>query len=291
MVGSFRFDFTNECLWRGPQPINLRPKTFAVLHYLLGRPGQLVTKEELLNAVWPGTFVGEAVLKVIIRQIREALADDPTSPRFIETAHRRGYRFIGQISSSEHGHADTPHIASSKAGLGALLRAADPPQEVVGRDEALSRMKTWLEKMLRGERQIVFVTGEAGIGKTAVVDTFVRSIASDRSIRIGRGQCLEQYGTSEAYLPVLEAIGRLGQRERQIVDVLRVHARMWLLQLPSLRGASDRDLLSRGVAVATREGMLREMGEALEALTAELPLVLILEDLHWSDYSTLDLIS
>ena len=147
------------------------------------------------------------------------------------------------------------------------------------------------EKMLGGERQIVFVTGEAGIGKTALVDTFARSIASDRSIRIGRGQCLEQYGTSEAYLPVLEAIGRLCREQAQVVDVLRAHAPMWLLQMPSLMSASDRELLSREVSGATRERMLREMGEALEALTADLPLVLILEDLHWSDYSTLDLIS
>src|SRR5213594_1360249 len=66
---------------------------------------------------------------------------------------------------------------------------------------------------------------------------------------------------------------------------------MWLLQMPSLVSASDRELLSREVLGATRERMLREMGEALEALTADLPLVLILEDLHWSDYSTIDLIS
>jgi predicted ATPase len=87
--------------------------------------------------------------------------------------------------------------------------------------------------MLSGERQIVFVTGEAGIGKTALVDTFARGIASDRSIRIGRGQCLEQYGTSEAYLPVLEAIGQLCQEQGELVDVLRAYAPMWLLQMPS----------------------------------------------------------
>ena len=122
------------------------------------------------------------------------------------------------------------------------------PQRVVGRDKALSRMRSWLEKMLAGERQIVFVTGEAGIGKTALVDTFARSIASDRSIRIGRGQCLEQYGTGEAYLPVLEAIGRLCREQQQVVDVLRAHAPMWLLQMPSLVSASDRELLSREVS-------------------------------------------
>src|SRR5262249_3355489 len=140
-----------------------------------------------------------------------------------------------------------------------ITKASDFPPEIVGREEALSRMGTWLQKMLGAERQIVFVTGEAGIGKTALVDTFARSIASDRSIRIGRGQCLEQYGASEAYLPVLEAIGRLCREQRPVVDVLRARAPMWLLQMPSLVSASDRELISREVSGATRERMLREM--------------------------------
>ena len=285
----FSLDLVNECLWRGSEAIKLRPKAFAVLNYLLERPGQLVTKEELLNSIWPQTFVSDAVLKVTIRQLREALDDDPKSPRFIETAHRRGYRFIGQIAESEQ--AQPAGSGASEQFRLRLCTARSLSGGFVGRDEALTRMRSWLQKMLAGERQIVFVTGEAGIGKTALVDTFARSIASDRRIRIGRGQCLEQYGTGEAYLPVLEAIGRLCREQAHVVDVLRAHAPMWLLQMPSLVSASDRELLNRGVSGATRERMLREMGEALEALTAEMPLVLILEDLHWSDYSTLDLIS
>ena len=286
----FSLDLVNECLWQGSKAIKLRPKAFAVLNYLLARPGQLVTKEELLNSIWPETFVSDAVLKVTIRQLREALDDDPKSPRFIETAHRRGYRFIGQIAESEQ---VTPNqeVGSVRTIPSSHLPAEDSPWGFVGRDEALTRMRSWLQKMLEGERQIIFVTGEAGIGKTALVDTFVRSIASDRRIRIGRGQCLEQYGTGEAYLPLLEAIGRLCREQAHVVDVLHAHAPMWLLQMPSLVSASDRELLNRGISGATRERMLREIGEALEALTSEQPLVLILEDLHWSDYSTLDLIS
>ncbi|HSF24671.1 MAG TPA: AAA family ATPase [Blastocatellia bacterium] len=287
----FYLDLANEHLVRGSQAIKLRPKAFAVLTYLLARPAQLVTKEELLNAVWPETFVGDGVLKVTIRQLRDALSDDPKSPRFIETAHRRGYRFIGQITEGGQTPTEDQEIGSGRAIPASPLSSAFASPGVVGRDDALSRMRSWLDKMLGGERQIVFVTGEAGIGKTALVDTFARSIAADRGIRIGRGQCLEQYGTSEAYLPVLEAIGRLCREQGQVVDVLRAHAPMWLLQMPSLVSASDRELLRRQVAGATRERMLREMGGALEAFTADLPLVLILEDLHWSDYSTLDLIS
>jgi DNA-binding winged helix-turn-helix (wHTH) protein/predicted ATPase len=287
----FCLDLANQRLIRDSQQVPLRPKAFAVLAHLLQRPGQLVTKEELLNAVWPETFVGEAVLKVTIRQLREALNDDPKSPRFIETVHRRGYRFICQIREGGQATKEHQEIWSDRSIAASPQRAPYSSSGVVGRDDTLARMRSWLEKMLAGERQIVFVTGEAGIGKTALVDTFARSIASDRNIRIGRGQCLEQYGTSEAYLPVLDAFGRLCREQSQVVDALRAHAPMWLLQMPSLVSSSDRELLSRGVLGPTRERMLREMGEALEALTADLPLVLILEDLHWSDYSTLDLIS
>ena len=287
----FSLDLANECLWRGPRAIKLRPKVFAVLNHLVGRPGQLVTKEELLTAVWPETFVGEGVLKVAIRQLRNALDDDSRSPRFIETAHRRGYRFIGHIAEDRPTAANDPEIERHSVVSDLPPYTAYSPLQVVGRENALSRMRSWLEKMLDGERQIIFVTGEAGIGKTALVDTFARSIASDQSIRIGRGQCLEQYGTSEAYLPVLEAIGRMCREQGQVVDLLRAHAPMWLLQMPSLVSASDRESLSREAFGATRERMLREMGDALEVLTADRPLVLILEDLHWSDYSTLDLIS
>jgi len=286
----FCLDLANECLWDGSQAIKLRPKAFAVLDYLLEHPGRLVTKEELLNAVWPGTFVGEAVLKVVIRQIREALGDDHRSPRFIETAHRRGYRFIGPIADRRQTAGNDLDKRSNNGSSSSLLRSAHSPPEVVGRDDALSRMRGWLDQTLAGERQIIFVTGEPGIGKTALVDAFARGI-SNQNIRIGRGQCLEQYGTGEAYLPVLEAIGRLCREHEQVVDVLRACAPMWLMQMPSLLSAADRQLLSREMAGATRERMLREMGDALELLAADQPLVLILEDLHWSDYSTLDLIS
>lgn len=231
----------------------------------------------------------DAVLKVTIRELRDALEDDSKSPRFIETAHRRGYRFIARMETREPAPVVVRERFVDVHVSGEYERY--PPLGIVGRDEALSRMRRLLTKMLNGERQIVFVTGETGIGKTALADTFARYIGFDRTIRLGRGQCLEQYGTGEAYLPILEAISRLCREDDQVVEVLRAHAPMWLLQMPSLLSAKERESLSREVVGASRERMLREIGQALEALASERPLVLILEDLHWSDYSTLDLIS
>jgi len=286
----FALDLVNECLWHDSRPIKLRPKAFAVLELLLARAGELVTKEHLIRAVWQDAFVGDAVLKVAVRQIREALSDDPRSPRFIETSHRRGYRFIGPITAGVE-TAALSHQSPGAVTTSAHARLTELPAGFVGREGALSRMHALLDKASAGECQVVFVTGEAGIGKTTLLETFARTIAANASIRICNGQCLEQYGMIEAFLPVLDAIRQLCRQDATVVDVLRAHAPMWLMQMPSLVTSADRDLFGRETAAVTRERMLREMGEVLEALTEHSVLVLVLEDLHWSDFSTLDLIS
>jgi predicted ATPase len=146
---------------------------------------------------------------------------------------------------------------------------------------------------LRGTRQVVFVTGEPGIGKTTVVDAFLAYAAGRGDLWTGRGQCVEHYGPSEAYLPVLEALGQLcrGPGGEQVIALLSRYAPTWLAQMPGLIDEAEFAAVQRRAQGATRERMLRELAEAMEALTAATPLVLALEDLHWSDYSTLDLLA
>lgn len=278
--GPFRFDEVNECLWRGSQAIPLRPKPFAVLKYLIEHPGVLVTKQQLLHDVWPGTYVSDSVLKDCIRQLRQVLNDDAKSPHFIETSHRRGYRFIAQVvqdSAPERSNA-VPHVSPP---------SLPAPTTILGRDQALAQLQLCLDHALAGKSQIVFVTGEAGIGKTTLVEAFLKSV--DANVCILRGQCLEQYGSGEAYLPILDALSRLAdEHNAQTIGTLRSYAPTWILQMPQLANVSDHEAIPSGV---TRESMLREMAEALETMTATTPVVLLLEDLHWSDYSTLDLVS
>jgi len=94
---AFRLDLVNECLRQDTRVITLRPKAFRVLKLLVERGGQLVTKRQVLDAVWPETFVGDAVLKDVVHQLRGALNDCANNPCYIQTAHRRGYRFIAKI--------------------------------------------------------------------------------------------------------------------------------------------------------------------------------------------------
>src|SRR5262252_8606640 len=99
--GPFRLDIQDERLWQGVQALRLRHKSLAVLRYLLARPGRLVTKEELLDGVWPEMAVGEGVLTNCLQELRRALGDDARQPQYIETVHRRGYRFIALVLGAD----------------------------------------------------------------------------------------------------------------------------------------------------------------------------------------------
>jgi TolB-like protein/Flp pilus assembly protein TadD len=103
----FRLDTEGQCLWRGKERVALKPKAFSILCYLMERAGRLVTQNELLEALWPDTFVQPEVLKSHVMDVRNALGDDAKNPSFIETQHRRGYRFIAAVHDGGGGEQAT----------------------------------------------------------------------------------------------------------------------------------------------------------------------------------------
>jgi DNA-binding winged helix-turn-helix (wHTH) protein/predicted ATPase len=279
----YRLERHNERLWRGNRLIPLTAKAFAVLRYLVEHAGQVVTKAVLFAALWPGIAVSEGALTFCIVEIRKALEDDARAPHFIETVHRRGYRFIAPVTTAP---------PRQPAKFSRPRAPCLPAPTLVGREAELAQLYSWFDRALRGERQLVFVTGEPGIGKTTLVDAFLHHAAT-RDLWLGRGQCIEQYGTGEAYMPILEAFGRLCRAPggEHLITLLHQHAPTWLVQMPPVLPAAELEALQRKVQGATRERMLREMGEAVDILTAEQPVVLWLEDLHWSDVSTVELLA
>jgi predicted ATPase/DNA-binding winged helix-turn-helix (wHTH) protein len=296
----FRLDLVNAMLWRAEQPVTLRPKTFEVLVYLVTHAGQLVTKEALLDAIWPETAVGEGVLKTSMNELRRTLGETAKAPRWIVTVHRRGYRFVAPVQVGESATEPTEAPAVRTAPLPAPTSVPDhppapggtltPSPSLVAREAEVATLHQWFAKALQGERHLGFITGEAGIGKTTLVDTFVTQLAGQEPVWIGHGQCIEQYGGGEAYLPLLEALGQMGRTPdgAQLVALLRQQAPSWLLQLPALVAPSEYEALQRYAGATTRERMLRELAEAVEVLTATRPCVLVLEDLHWSDTATIE---
>jgi DNA-binding winged helix-turn-helix (wHTH) protein/predicted ATPase/type II secretory pathway predicted ATPase ExeA len=287
--GLYRLDPANAQLWRGKQLVRLTRKAFDVLCLLASHPGQLVTKDALLAAVWPEVVVTEAALTKRIQEVRHALRDNPKAPRYIETVHRQGFRFLGNVRAQPAGDSSPPRHTTGQTVTPHLSHSTVP---VVGRDIEMTRLHGWLEHAWRGERQLVFVVGEVGIGKTTLVEAFLDSIQR-AAMWIGQGQCIEQYGAGEAYLPILEALMRMCRAPSgaRVMAVLRQHAPHWLMQLPASLRTEERQQLQRETAGTTQPRMLRELAEAIEVLTAEKPLLLILEDLQWSDYSTVELLT
>jgi DNA-binding winged helix-turn-helix (wHTH) protein/predicted ATPase/type II secretory pathway predicted ATPase ExeA len=290
----FRFDGANQRLEDPSGPIFLNPKAFEVLRVLVERPGQLVLKDQILDEVWRDTHVGDGVLKVCIAEVRKALGDSASEPRFIETVHRRGYRFVAQLADASSVE-DRSLVAERPGSLLAWPADGVPTGRsrtgLVGRDGEIEWLEERFAAALNGERQVVFVTGEAGAGKTALIEHFVTGVARRETVAITGGQCLQQFGSAEAYMPVLEAVSRMVRKDAAVRLLLRRYAPAWFAQSPWLVEEEDRDRLGNELRGTARERMLREMAEFVEALGAEIPLVLVLDDLHWSDPSTVDLLS
>jgi DNA-binding winged helix-turn-helix (wHTH) protein len=271
---AFELDELNARLLRGGEPIALPPTPFAVLCALVRRAGALVTKTELLDAVWGHRFVTEAVLKTAVSELRTALVDDARRPRYIETVSRRGYRFIGGAA------------APAQAGAPAAPPAAHA-NSFVGRVNALERLTAAWSHCCAGNRTVAWVAGDAGIGKSTLIDHFVSSLDG---VATARGQCIEQRGEGEPFFPVLEALAQLSRTDSSVLPLLRSVSPGLLLQFPWLTTAEDRDALRQHCATAPPSYALRDLGEFFDRYTERRPLLLVTEDLHWGDSATVQLI-
>ncbi|HEY5865177.1 MAG TPA: winged helix-turn-helix domain-containing protein, partial [Candidatus Tectomicrobia bacterium] len=133
--GPYRLDGTRGQLWRHDAVVHLRPKALAVLWELARQVGQMVPKDLLLDTVWADTVVSEGVLTACIRDLRRALGDAARQPRYIETVHRRGYRFVAEVTACAAAALAAPDGATVSPGSPAAAAPAplgtdDPPGTV-----------------------------------------------------------------------------------------------------------------------------------------------------------------
>ena len=163
----------------------------------------------------------------------------------------------------------------------------------IGRDAEQLKLNGWLRGAAWGERKVIVIAGEPGIGKTALLEAFLLEVESQKVALVGRGQCIEPYGTQEVQLPIVQALGGLcrGPQGVRITRLLAQHAPTWLPQASGLETGERPANLAPRAGGASKAHVQRELVDALDALSAEQPLVLALEGLHWSDHFTVDLIS
>jgi len=268
--GDFELDAERFELSRGGALLDVQTRVLEVIEYLVRHRDRLVPRAELQAAVWRGVRVEEDSLYRAIAIARRLLETGAGVPEPIQTVRAKGYRFAAPV-------AIVARAAPRRRGATALP----------GRSAALAALDDALDRVRSGRREIVAVQGEAGIGKTRLVESFADDLRRGSDAEVAIGRCLEPLAGAEPYSPLLEAIGRLARRsESASIEILRRRAPSWLAQLPAFA-----DAVRAKRSAPTREQLVEELADALEALATERPLVIVLEDLHWSDHATLGLLS
>ncbi|HZB24877.1 MAG TPA: protein kinase [Vicinamibacterales bacterium] len=189
------------------------------------------------------------------------------------------------------------HDSSIAVALSSVAVSRSPAAQsgdVVGRDAELDALQHEFDRAARGKGRLVAISAEAGMGKTTLVDEFLRGLASrGEPARVGRGRCSQRLAGSEAYLPVLEALDSLQQNEQlgSLTRLIRALAPSWYVQImPPTENDSSAARLAAETAAGSQERLKREIALLLEEVGRMSPVILCFDDVHWADPSTIDLI-
>ncbi|HET9469345.1 MAG TPA: AAA family ATPase [Vicinamibacterales bacterium] len=275
--GRFRLSSDGTMLLRDSAVVPLAPKALRTLLTLVERAGEVVTKEQLLESVWPDSFVEDTGLTRNISVVRQALGTD--GEQLIATVARLGYRFTAPVQKLESHPVLTPS-RSTVAGQ------ADRRLPIVGRTFELDALHGAFSRAVNRPGRVMAVTGEPGIGKTTAVDVFLHEV--DTQCRIGRGRCSERLAGAEPHLPILEALEELTACDSAMAKILHDRAPTWLQHI--VPRSAVRALGSAGDSAKSSERLMRELTTFFEEASIEIPVVLVIEDLHWTDLSTVDVL-
>ena len=280
--GAFELDGNRKELRRSGKPVSIQPRVLRLLSTLAEHRPNVVTKEELLDVVWPNTTVSETTLLQAVRRARKAVGDDGQRQEIIETVPGHGFRFVA--------NTDGP-VPVTDPGPG---QRADADQGFVGREEELRQLRNRLEMAAQGQGQLIHITGPAGIGKTRLVEQLPRLAREETEIHAAF--CYEE-ARVHAFWPFVQLLRQLlGAQGLAATQEMAGRDAAWLGQLlPELTEGSP---LSSVPAELGEEGGSLSRFMLLEAITnflftasRRMPLVLLIEDVQWADEASLAVLS
>jgi DNA-binding winged helix-turn-helix (wHTH) protein/tetratricopeptide (TPR) repeat protein len=276
--GDFELDEGLYQLRRSGRPVKLEPRVFDVLLHLVHHRDRVVSKDELLDAVWSGDAVSEAVLPTNVAAVRKALRVDPAARTAIQTVHGRGYRFVAPVELRQpRGGADRPD-----------REAAGAPAEgrpFVGRSAAMATLRRGLDEAAAGRGRLLLLVGEPGIGKTRTAEELARE-ARARGARVLAGRCYEGEG-APAFWPWVQIL-RESLRDRDAGEALGPGAADVAELLPELREQlPELEPPAGSSPERARFRLFETVAAFLERESRAAPTLLVLDDLHWADKPSL----
>jgi len=280
--GEFELDADAHELRRAGKRRRVQPKVFQLLRYLIEHRERVVTKDELMSALWAAEHVTESSLFVAVRAARAALEQQHGASRPIHTLRGSGYRFADEVEElpSTGGKSSPPRSA----------RPSPPPSNpwdaLVGRRTAMQALRDALARTVGGQGQLVLLSGEPGIGKTRCAEALCE-LAERKSVRVLDARCLEADG-APPFWPWIQLLRRaLSDAEPQETAQ---EARALLSALaPDTRATDPTEPLRTGWEVDRFWILDRTVG-ALQRLLKSGPSLIVLDDLQWADESSLRLL-
>lgn len=299
VFGENRLDLGAGELWRAGRRVRVRRKVWDVLVYLVERRGRLVTKDELLSAIWPGVIVNEEAVARHVREVRQALGDTGKPATCVEIEYGRGFRFVATIHDEVTAGAASPSSFAMDGSelLDEVWRALGVPgrqvdlsvargQPLVGRGDELRTIEAALAHVSTGGSRLIEFSGEAGLGKTRIVAAAVeRGLDAGFAVLVGR--CFEGEG-QPPFWPWAQAIRVL--LRRYPVDVVR----SWLGDqadgLAQILSEFGRQSTAGLDAEQARLRLFDAVVLLLRHAGSQRPLLLVLDDVHWADPASIALL-
>ena len=264
----FRIDSGQFLLTKAGHSTPMTPTVFRILLALLERAGQVVTKEDLMTYVWPDSFVEEGNLNRNVSTLRKALGERPSDHRYIETIPKTGYRFIAPVKTTAY----QPPVGAPRNG------DAAPALPIIGRDHERQQLRKAFELTRDGRGGLVSISGEIGMGKTALIDVFLQDLVKDaQTFYLARSRSSESLTEAEPFISWIEALSGIA-KEPSVADIMQKEAPTWY-----------REITHTGSGVAPQ--MKRELLDFCGQISTLHPLVIVIDDFQFSDNGSVDLLS